>query len=308
MKHRATRPSNAALWAAIVVVWLSWGTTYLGIRWAVETIPPWLMAGTRFAIAGVLLYAWARWWRGVPRPTGAQWRAAFAIGCLMLVGGNGLLVWAERTVPSGLAALVIGASPFYFAVLDWGVFRGPRPGRLVTLGLVVGLAGLAVLVGPDLGTRGVRTAGLVALLVANFGWVFGSLYSRQADTPPSPVLATAMQMLGGSVALLAVSGLLGEWRGLTLAQVSPRSAWSVGWLIVVGSWLGWSAYTVTLRHAPTALASTYAFVNPVVAVVVGWALGGETVGPRMLVASAIVIAGVILVTFGSRRKPQSVEG
>jgi drug/metabolite transporter (DMT)-like permease len=300
-------PSNAAPWGAIVVVWLSWGTTYLAIRWAVETVPPWLMAGARVAIAGVLLYAWARV-RGAPAPTMAQWRAAFTIGFLMLVCGNGLLVWAERTVPSGLAALVIGASPFYFAVLDWGVFRGPRPGRLVALGLVVGLAGLAILIGPDLHSRGVQTAGLVALLFANVGWVFGSLYSRQADTPASPVLATAMQMVGGSVALLTMSGLLGEWRGFSLAQVSVQSAWSVVWLVVVGSWLGWSAYTVTLRHAPTALASTYAFVNPVVAVIVGWALGGETIGSRMLVASAVVIAGVILVTFGSRLRDHGVEG
>jgi len=307
MPRRTAIPSNAALWGAIVVVWLAWGTTYLGIRWAVETIPPWLMAGSRVAIGGALLYAWARW-RGAPRPTAAQWRAAFKIGFLMLVCGNGLLVWAERTVPSGLAALVIGASPLYFIVLDRLCFRGPRPGKLAGLGLLVGLVGLLILIGPDLAAKGARTAGVVALLLANFGWVFGSLYSRQADTPASPVLATSMQMLGGAVSLLAVSGLLGEWDGFAVSQVAPRSAWSLVWLIVVGSWLGWSAYTVTLRHAPTALASTYAFVNPVVAVFVGWALGGETVSPRMLLASAVVIAGVILVTFGTRRDIHSVEG
>jgi len=307
MNQRASRHSAAAVWAAIVTVWLAWGGTYLGIKWAVETIPPVLMAAGRAFVAGAVLYAWARA-RGAPRPTARHWKSAAIAGFIMLVAGNAFLIWAERTVPSGLAALVVGASPLYFVVLDWWFFGGGKPGGAAAWGIAVGLLGLVILIGPDLTARGATFAGIIALLVANFGWTFGGLYSRSALLPASAPLATAMQMLAAAPVLLVASGALGEWRGFDPAQVTARSLWSMAFLIVVGSWIGYSAFTTSMRIAPTALASTYAFVNPVVAVVVGWALGGEAVGPRMLLASAVVIGGVILVTFGSRLKPQPSEG
>jgi drug/metabolite transporter (DMT)-like permease len=304
---RHPRPTNPALWASILTVWVAWGGTYLAIRWAVEAVPPFLLTGVRGVVAGGALYAWARL-RGAPGPSWANWRAAALTGILMLACGNVFLVWAERTVPSGLSALLIGASPLYFVLLDWRFFGGPRPGRIVSVGLLIGLLGLALLVGPDLATRGATFAGILAVLLANLGWALGSLVSRRAAMPASPVLATAMQMLSAAPVLLVASGLLGEWHGFSITAVPVRSWLSFGYLVVVGSWIGMSAYTVMIRHAPMSLASMYAFVNPVVAVFVGWAFAAEIVGPRMLAASAVVLAGVVLVVFGAKPALGGGEG
>jgi drug/metabolite transporter (DMT)-like permease len=298
-------PRQAKLVAAFAAVYVLWGSTYLAIRFGVETIPPFLMAGTRHLAAGLLLYLWLRL-RGGPRPDARHWRTAVFIGGLMLLGGNGLVTWAERRVPSGLAALIIASVPLWMALLD-GIQKRLRPRLPVVAGLLIGLAGLLVLVAPGdfAGNGRVDPLGAGALLVAALCWTAGSLYSRHARLPKSILTATAMEMIGGGV-LLWIAGLLfGEASRLDLAAVSARSLLSLGYLIVFGSLIGFSAY-VWLLHATTpARVSTYAYVNPIVAVLLGWALAGEAVTLRIALATVAIVASVVLIIrYGGARAPE----
>jgi len=288
-------PRQAKLVAAFAAVYVLWGSTYLAIRFGVETIPPFLMAGTRHLTAGLLLYLWLHL-RGGPRPDARHWRTAIFIGGLMLLGGNGLVTWAERRVPSGLAALIVASVPLWMALLD-GVQKRRRPRLPVVAGLLIGLAGLLVLVAPGnfAGKGRVDPLGAGALLLAALSWTAGSLYSRHARLPKSILTATAMEMIGGGV-LLWIAGLFfGEGSRLDLAAVSARSFLSLGYLIVFGSLIGFSAY-VWLLHATTpARVSTYAYVNPIVAVLLGWALAGEAVTLRVALATVGIVASVVLI-------------
>jgi drug/metabolite transporter (DMT)-like permease len=288
-------PRRAKLVAAFAAVYVLWGSTYLAIRFGVETIPPFLMAGTRHLTAGLLLYLWLRL-RGGPRPDARHWRTAIFIGGLMLLGGNGLVTWAERRVPSGLAALIVASVPLWMALID-GAQKRLRPRLPVVLGLLIGLAGLLVLVAPGnlAGNGRVDPLGAGALLLAALSWTAGSLYSRHARLPRSILTTTAMEMIGGG-ALLWIAGLLfGEGSRLDLAAVSARSLLSLGYLIVFGSLIGFSAY-VWLLHATTpARVSTYAYVNPIVAVLLGWALAGEAVTLRVALATVGIVASVVLI-------------
>lgn len=293
---------KAKLIAAFAAVYVLWGSTYLAIRFGVETIPPFLMAGTRHLTAGVLLYLWTRL-RREPRPDRRHWLTATFVGGLMLLGGNGLVTWAEMRVPSGLAALIVASVPLWMALFD-GIHKRLRPRLPVIAGLVLGLAGLLVLVAPgDFAGKGrVDLLGAGALLLAALSWTIGSLYSRHARLPKSVLTATAMEMIGGGV-LLWLAGLAGgEGSRLDLSAVSARSLLSLGYLIVFGSLIGFSAY-VWLLHATTpARVSTYAYVNPVVALLLGWAFAGEALTLRIALATAGIIAAVaLIIRYGGAR-------
>jgi drug/metabolite transporter (DMT)-like permease len=292
---------------ALAAVWFIWGSTYLAILWAIETMPGFLMAGIRFAVAGGVLYVWARW-SGAAAPTLAQWRVAFVIGCLMLLVGNGGVVWAEQFVPTGLTALVIATEPLWVVLLDWARPHGTRPTVAEGLGLILGFAGAAMLVGPGEGTDAPRVSplGAAVLTMATVSWAAGSIYSRAAPLPTSPILRAAMNLTGGGVGLLIVATVAGDWARLDVGSISLRSALAVLYLIVFGSIVAFTAYLWTLRATTLAVASTYAYVNPVVAVILGWALAGEAVTARVIVAASVIVGSVVIITAARSRAVRSV--
>ena len=307
LPHR--RPaSRGELVLAFAAVYVLWGSTYLAIRVGVETIPPFLLAGVRHLTAGLILLGWLRW-RGTPWPERRHWRAAAIIGGLMLLGGNGLVTWAEQRVPSGLAALIVASVPLWMTLLD-GIQQRERPHGVVIVGLAIGLAGLGFLVAPGnfAGGTHVDPLGAAALLAAALFWAIGSLYSRRAKLPASTLLATAMEMIAGGAILLCASALLREWRGFSPAAVSSSSFLALGYLIVAGSLLGFTAYVFLLGATTPARVSTYAYVNPVVAVLLGWAILGEAVTPRTLIAAAVIVASVaLIIRHGARRSVAEAE-
>lgn len=281
--------------AAFAAVYLIWGSTYLGIRIGVETIPPFLMAGMRQTTAGLLLYAWLRG-RGAPRPERVHWRSAAIVGALMLLIGNGGVAWAEKVVPSGLTALLIATMPLWMTLLDWQWHGAARPGARVVAGLTLGFVGAALLVAPGqfAGGTHIDPWGALALFAATVAWAAGSLYSRRAQLPASALLGAAMEMLTGGVLLLIASGLFGEWRGFEFAQVSQRSWIALVYLTTLGSIVAYSAYMWLMKVTTPARASTNAFVNPIVAVLLGWWLGGEEMNTRIILAGCIIILAVVL--------------
>ncbi len=301
------------LLTALAAIYLIWGSTYLGIRYALETLPPFLMAGTRFIMAGSFLLIW-QWRRGVVLPSRVHWRSALIIGGLMIVGGNGGVTWAEQHVPSGLAALMIGAVPVWIVMFDWLAFGGARPNGWMALGLVGGLTGLALLIGPAefAGGERIDLVGAAALVASAISWAIGSLYSRRAPLPAVALQATGMEMLAGGVLQIIVGTLIGEWGKFDPGGVSLRSVLAMFYLGLFGSLVGFSAYIWLLRHTTTARAASYAYVNPVVAVILGWAVAGETVSVRTMLATAIIIGSVVAITShgaqrGTRSRPRPVE-
>lgn len=298
-------PSRWSVLAALAAIYLIWGSTYLAIRWAVETIPPFLMAGTRFFIAGALLYAWMRL-RGAPKPEPFHWVGATIVGGCLLLGGNGGVVWVEKGgFPSGLTALMIATVPLWMALLQW--LRGIRMGGRVAVGLLLGFVGIVLLIGPGelaIGGR-VDPVGAIVLIGASLSWAAGSLYSRRARLPESALLATAMEMLTGG-ALLILTGLaVGEQGAIRLEAISAQSFFSYLYLIVFGSLIGFTAYIWLLRVTTPVLVSTYAYVNPVVAVLLGAMLAGEELTLRTLSSAVVIITGVALITISGaspRRK------
>jgi drug/metabolite transporter (DMT)-like permease len=297
-----TAPSRFKLIAAFAAIYLVWGSTYLAILFAIETLPPFLMSGVRFLIAGGILYVCARL-HGAARPTREQWFATGVAGCLLLLGGNGLVVWSETRVASGVTALLVGILPCWMVLIDWLRPRGVRPVAQVVLGLALGLIGLISLIGPDslLGGGRADYLGVAAVLLACLSWAAGSIYSRHAPMPPAPFLSTAMQMLVGGVALSALGVGLGEpWR-VDPSAFSQRSILSLLYQIVFGSIVAFSAYVWLLRVSTPARVSTYAYVNPVVAVLLGWLLADEALTVRMLIAAAVIVSGVALITLAPAR-------
>jgi len=293
-------PSPWSVLTALIAVYLIWGSTYLAIRWAVETIPPFLMAGTRFFIAGALLYAWMRL-RGVPKPEPLHWVSATIVGGCLLVGGNGGVVWVEKGgFPSGLTALMIATVPLWMALLQR--LRGVRMGGGVAVGLLLGFVGIILLIGPgelSIGSR-VDPIGATVLIGASLSWAVGSLYSRRARLPESALLATAMEMLTGG-ALLILTGLaLGEHGAVRLSAISPQSFFSYLYLILFGSLVGFTAYIWLLRVTTPVLVSTYAYVNPVVAVLLGATIAGETITIRTLLAAVVILIAVALISVPRR--------
>lgn len=297
-RPRATR--SWAIWAALIAVYVVWGSTYLAIRFAVESLPPFSMAGVRFVLAGAALYAWRRA-RGDAAPSRREWRAAAIVGLLLLVGGNGGVVWAEQRVASGVVALLATTVPLWMVLIDTLRPGGRRPGWRAVVGVTLGFAGVVVLIRPtslpSVGHgRDVDLVGAAVVMFGMFLWSVGSLYGRSAPLPSSPLLATGMEMLVGGAGLLLLGGLTGEWDRLDPAAFSARSLWAWAYLIVCGSWVGFTAYTWLLRVAPTPLVSTYAYVNPLVAILLGHLLAGESLTPRVLIAAAVIVGSVAWIT------------
>ena len=293
-----TDRSRARLVLAFAIIYVVWGSTYLAIRWTVETLPPFFTSGVRFLLAGTALFLLGRW-RGASRPTPVQWRSAALLGFLFLTIGNGAVAWAEQRLNSSLAALLITTEPLWIVLLDWWRRGGVRPSWTVGLGVVLGFAGVCLLIDP---TRAFSGAGIhlpsaLAIICGSFTWAVGSLLvaRRGVDVPASPLLATGMQMLMGGAIMLAVGLARGELAGFDSATVSARSLGAFGYLVVFGAIVGFTAYTYLLKHASPTAASTYAYINPLTAVVLGWALGRERLAAHTLVASAVVIGAVILV-------------
>jgi drug/metabolite transporter (DMT)-like permease len=292
------RASVLQVAVALGAVYLIWGSTYLAIRFAIETIPPFLMAAARYLTAGAMLYAWSRL-RGAPRPRLIHWRSAVLLGGLLLLLGNGGVVWAEQRVSSGLTALLISAEPLWIVLFVW-MRDHDRPAGRVFLGLLLGLTGLVLLVRPS-STGGIDPLGVAAVMVASAGWAWGSLHGQRAKLPSSPLLGTAMQMLGGGGLLLLASALLGEPARFHLAAVSARSLLSLAYLVVFGALIAFTAYVWLLKAAPPVLVSTYAYVNPLVAVFLGWAVAGEPITRGTLTAAAVILAGVALISSAQGR-------
>jgi drug/metabolite transporter (DMT)-like permease len=295
-------PGRTKLIFAFAAIYVIWGSTYLAIRFAVETLPPFLMAGTRFVIAGAVLFAIT----APGRLAGVGWRqwgAATFIGGCMFLGGNGLLSWAEQGVDSGVAALVVASIPVWLMLLEW-MSGGRRPTPRAVVGVAIGVVGVAILVLPGQGSRAVRGGPLdfAALIGASIAWSIGSLYMRRAPLPKHTGLAASMQMFGGGVLDIAVGSLLGEWGAVDPSVVSMESIVGLGYLIVFGSWIALSAYTFAIRNAAPVLVGTYAFVNPVIAVLLGVLLAGERINAHVLLAGATIVLGVALVMLPRRRR------
>ena len=303
--HR-TAPRGLLL-AAFAAIYLIWGSTYLGIRFAVETIPPFMLGGARFLLAGGILYAWLRF-KGVPHPAGFHWRNAAVVGGLLLGVGNGGVNWAEQKVASSLTALLIAITPLWFVLLDWLRPRGTRPALQTMLGIVVGFAGVAMLLGGRDGMRqnAVDLSGVAALTIASISWACGSLYARYTPKPESSFMAGATQMLAGGALLFAVGLISGEATRFDLTGISVRSAWAFAYLTVVGSLIGFTAFSWLLKVSTPARVSTYAYVNPVMAVFLGWAVGGEKLTARILWAAGVIVLGVVIITTG-KSTPAQVE-
>jgi drug/metabolite transporter (DMT)-like permease len=302
----APRPnqSSSSVLVAFAAVYLIWGSTFLAIRVGVESFPPLLLAGARHLVFGILFYPLLRWKTGI-RPTRAHWRTAVVTGLLLLFVGNGGVCVAEQTVPSGVTALLVATVSLWMVLVDWLRPGGTRPVSRVFAGLLLGFSGLALLVGPkNLGGSGrVNPIGVGILVVASLAWACGSLYSKHGALPSSPLLAAAMQSLCGGMALWIVGFASGEVRSLHLASVSTRSWVALGYLIAFGSMMGFTAYVYILKKSTATRVATYAFVNPVVALLLGWLLASESITLRTILAAAVILAAVLLVITAPPRQP-----
>ncbi|MGB9975995.1 drug/metabolite exporter YedA [Thermovenabulum sp.] len=288
---------------ALFSVYLFWGGTYLGIKFAIETIPPFIMAGTRFLLAGLILYFWSLL-SGYNNPTRKQWFSAGIIGTQLLFFGNGFVVLAEQLVPSGIAATIIATVPLWIILLEWLWKKQKSPNKGVILGIILGFAGILILVTNSSGTpdkNNINPLGVALLLFASFSWSLGSLSSRTVDQPRSPLLFTAMQMIVGGILLFLASILKGEWAHFNIFDLSFRSFLSLLYLIIFGSIVAYNAYIWLLKNADSALVSTYAFVNPIVAVFIGWLIAGEQLTVNTLIATIIIILSVIIITIFRNR-------
>ncbi len=321
MLHASPSPTRRPVWlvaAAYISLYFFWGSTYLGIKWAIEGFPPFFLAGARNLVAGVIVYAYVRRRAGwgaegdAGRPTARQWVNAAIVGGLLLLGGNGLVTFATQYIASSVIALMVAMLPIWMALLVrfHPVPGASRPGRArasEVAGIALGFAGVLMLIGPkvlsafdgaEVGRAGVWPAiGALATLASSFCWANGSLYSRRADLPRSPFLSTGMQLLCGGALLLVVSGVAGEYPELSLRQMfaTPRPVLSLAYLIVAGSLIGFTSYIWLLSVSSPSKVATYAYVNPVVAVGLGWWLGGETMTPLTLIAAAVIIASVVII-------------
>ncbi len=281
---------------AFAAVYLVWGSTYLAIRVGIESFPPLILAGLRHFSVGLLLYPLSRWKTGI-RPTAAHWRTAVVTGFLLLFVGNGGVSWAELTVPSGVTALLVATVSLWLVIVDWLRPGGTRPVPKVVIGLLMGFAGMVLLVGPaHLGGSGrVDPRGAAVLVIASLAWACGSLYSKHGGMPSSPMLSVAMQSFAGGAILLIAGFFSGEFHALHFAAVSLRSWLALAYLIVFGSGIGFSAYIYILHKSTPARVATYAFVNPVVALFLGWLIAGESITLRTVLAAAVILTAVILV-------------
>lgn len=283
---------------AFAAVYIIWGSTYLGIRFAVESIPPFIMAGARHLAAGIILFAFARW-RGTAAPTWPQWRDATIAGILMLVIGNGGVTWAEQQVPSSTAALLVALTPLWMVLLDWLRPGGVRPRALVGAGLAVGIVGVGLLArGHGEHHEAAYGWSVAALFAASLCWAYGSVFNRTARKPASPFLGVAMQMITGGFILFLLAGTQGEFGQFHFAQVTAKSFGSLLYLTIAGSLIGYTAYIWLLHASTPARVATYAYVNPLIAVLLGCTLGHEVFSHELIIAGALIIVAVVLIVRG----------
>ncbi|MEO5510020.1 MAG: drug/metabolite exporter YedA [Longimicrobiales bacterium] len=307
-QQKAVKGTRTQLVLAFAAVYIIWGSTYLAIRFALETLPPFLMAGVRFVVAGLILYAVQRLRSGT-RPTAAQWRATFIIGGLLITVGNGAVVWSELRIPSGIAAIVVAVMPCWMVLLDWLWERNDRPGWKTVVGLLLGFGGLALLIVP--GIRGEAGSldihGIGAVMVGSICWAVGSIYSKRVSLPTPQLLATGMEMLCGGALLVLLGLVMGEASHVSFATMTMHSVLALAYLTVFGSLIAFSAYIWLLHRVSAAQVSTYAYVNPLVAVLLGWAMAHEALTPVMAAATAFIIAGVVLITLSNRSETEAAE-
>ena len=288
---------KSKIWLALIALYIVWGSTYLGIKFAIETIPPFFHAGIRFLISGLVLVIWQRA-AGQSLPTRKQWISAAIIGTLLLLGGNGLVAWAEQSIPTGIAALIIASVPMFLVIGEAIRPNGVKPNWQGVVGLLIGFGGIIILVGPSEfsgSATKLNPFGVVALLGACLFWATGSIYSKTADLPKSSLMSTGAQMLVASISLFIVSLLSGELKGWDITAVSARSLYGLSYLILVGSLVGFASYGWLLQNAPISLVSTYAYVNPLVAVLLGTLFANEVLEPRIWLATGIIIGAVIFI-------------
>ncbi len=297
--------------AAFAAVYIFWGSTYLAIKYAIETLPPFLMAGSRFVFAGSILYVWARLSKDYEKPSFKHWRTSFIVGTLLLLGGNGGVVLAQHYISSSLAALLVATEPFWIVLLSWLWLKGARPNWKVALGLFIGFVGVYLLIdgqsdgGAQSGTEQIFGAFLV--IAAAFSWATGSMYGLRATTPKSSALTAGMQMLSGGLVLTLVGIIKGEWTSFNIADVSADSWFALAYLIIFGSLIGFTAYSWLLKNAQPAMVATYAYVNPFIAVFLGWLIAGESFTPQMLVGAGVIIGSVALITSHNKGEKDAAE-
>jgi len=296
--------------AAFAAVYVIWGSTYLAIKYAIETIPTFLMAGVRFTIAGAILFAIARVSKGYERPKLVHWRTSLIVGTLLLAIGNGGVVLAEHYISSSLAALLVATVPFWIVLLSWMFMGKGRPNSKVTLGLLVGFLGVWLLIsgqvaGSDSGGSN-QLFGAIVIMISTLGWAAGSLYGTRAPAVKSAILAAGMQMLAGGAVLLVIGTVTGEWSQVDVAAMSFNSLFALGYLVVFGAIVAYTAYSWLLKNASPTAVTTYAYVNPAVAVFLGWAIAGESLTGQMLLGAAIIVGSVALITL-QKKAAKKVE-
>ena len=299
--------------AAFAAVYIFWGSTYLAIKYAIETLPPFLMAGARFVFAGAVLMIWARFAADYQRPEAAHWKTSFIVGTLLLLGGNGGVVFAEHYISSSLAALLIATEPFWIVLLSWLWLKGSRPNLKAVLGIALGFFGVWLLINGQSASSMAGTGSsmqffaTIAVIASAFSWAAGSIYGLRAPVPKSSLQTAGMQMFSGGLVLLLVSLIAGEWANFSIAEVSANSWFGVIYLIIFGSLLGFTAYSWLLKNAQPALVSTYAYVNPIIAVFLGWLIAGESFTGQMLIGAGVIVGSVVLITSENKDGKDSEE-
>jgi len=301
-------PSTWKVLLAFAIIYLVWGSTFLAIRIGVREVPPFLLAAMRFLVAGSVLFAWMRA-RGTPSPTASQWGAAALLAVLIFVLDYGLLFWAERRVPSGIAAVMMATIPAFMALGEITVLRTQRFTIRLGIALLLGIAGVAVLVGPSINLGGgpVDRVGACALIVAAISWSIAASLGRKLPQPAAKAMSSGIQMLTGGILLFVASALLGELRGFRVQAVSHEAWLALAYLIVAGSIVAYTAYVWLIHHESPTKVGTYAYVNPVVAVVIGYFFGGEPLGPRTILGTLFVLVSVVVITTGPRKKSPALD-
>lgn len=305
----ATRSPRGLIWLAFALIYIVWGTTYLAISVAIETIPPLTMSGSRFLIGGGLLFviARSRWGGSAALPTRREWLGAGVAGFLLFFVNNGLIVWAEHNgVPTGVVALLIGTTPMWITLLNWAR-NGARPSGLTWAGLLLGMLGIGLLVDLSDGPGSANLIGVVAVVVAALAWAAGSLYARGAALPRSPLMSTASQLLWGAALQSLLAVLTGELAALNVADITLRSLLAMLYLAIVSSIIAFTAFTWLMRTIEPARVATYAFVNPVIAFILGWLLLGEPISARTVLAAAVIVAAVALILRAQGRRPAAAS-
>ena len=297
--------------AAFAAIYIFWGSTYLAIKYAIETLPPFLMAGARFVFAGAILLIWARFSKDYEKPKAVHWRTSFIVGTLLLLGGNGGVVFAEHYISSSLAALLVATEPFWIVLLSWLWLKKSRPNLKVALGLAIGFFGVWLLIGGQTANASafgsMQFWGTLAVIGAAMSWAIGSIYGLRSPVPKSSLQTAGMQMFSGGLVLLFVSLILGEWSTFNISEVSANSWFAVIYLIIFGSLIGFTAYSWLLKNAQPAMVATYAYVNPIIAVLLGWLIAGESFTGQMLIGAAVIVGSVVLITSHDKDGKDSEE-